>query len=474
MATPQRAQGAGYLIYDMSAEALGKASAVAASTKEPAANWFNPSAISFMPGYQFSAGGVFIVAQNEFEPEEGGDPISSKTGTFFLPTVFGTFEILDWLHAGLGVATPFGLGVEWPEDWIGREFSIAASIETVNINPNVSFKVWRDVSIAVGFNLVYGAVDMTNGLPEPIGGSVRIGGTTFGYGANAAVTWRVFPDLFHLAFAYRSRVELAFDGKADFEPGAEEFEPALVDQGGSSEITLPDIFTFGVMYKPTPTVELTFDANLVMWSTYDEIRLDFEQEDTPDEVLERNFRNSVTLRLGADFTLPVNPELGRFQVRMGLIFDQNPSPKKTLAPSLPDADRVDLGLGVGYTYDWFTADIGYLLVYFLPSKAESGREGPEGTYNSIAHLMGLTLTARFGVEPRRPAVRPVPPPTRIRTGTVAPPADPRRPDPAPRPEPRTAPPPPPPAPATSPTPDARPEGEPEPDTGAEPEGGASP
>ena len=87
---------------------------------------------------------------------------------------------------------------------------------------------------------------------------------------------------------------------------------------------------------------------------------------------------------------------------MGFIFDQNPSPKRTLAPSLPDANRVDLGLGVGYSYKWMKVDLGYLLVYFLPTKSTTGQEGPEGTYNSVAHLMGLTFTGRFGTGSKAP------------------------------------------------------------------------
>jgi hypothetical protein len=31
----------------------------------------------------------------------------------------------------------------------------------------------------------------------------------------------------------------------------------------------------------------------------------------------------------------------------------------------------------------------------LPSDARSGHESPEGTYRTLAHLIGLTLTASF-------------------------------------------------------------------------------
>ena len=52
----------GFLIYDLSGEAIGRASAVAASTDEPAAIWFNPAALSFM-GPGASAGGVYVTVE---------------------------------------------------------------------------------------------------------------------------------------------------------------------------------------------------------------------------------------------------------------------------------------------------------------------------------------------------------------------------------------------------------------------------
>ena len=40
-------------------------------------------------------------------------------------------------------------------------------------------------------------------------------------------------------------------------------------------------------------------------------------------------------------------------------------------------------------------DLGSLLVIFLPADSTGGTEGPIGTYRTIAHLLGLTLTASW-------------------------------------------------------------------------------
>ncbi len=388
----QNARGAGFLVYDVSAEAMGKGSAVTASVNEPAAVFFNPAALAHMEGYQFSLGTVWVNANAAFEDAATGEKTKAipRKGGFFLPTIYGMARINKWISVGLGVYTIFGLGIEWPDDWQGREHSIMADIETVTFSPTVSIRLHDKFSIGMGLNVVRGVVDMTNGLPEAIGGHVQIGGATFGFGGHFAMLYRPIPNKLHFGATYHSRVRLSFDGRADFEPEHEEFVPELQDQGGKAVITLPDIIALGVMYRPIPKLTITFDTNVVMWSTYDELKLDFESRE--DQILKRGNKPAATFRLGFEYETPVKG----LKARLGLIFDMNPAPEKYLSPSLPDADRIDVGAGIGYEWKWLKVDLGYLFVYFLDSKSTGGEEGPVGTYRSTAHLMALTFTARFG------------------------------------------------------------------------------
>lgn len=379
----------GFLIYDLSGEAIGRASAVSADASEPAAVWFNPAALANMTGVSVSAGGVFITARSSFEPRDGGGETSSKRGNFVLPTLFGAGKIGDRVALGLGIYSAFGIGVSWPESWSGRENAISASLQTLSINPTVAVKLDESWSVGAGFDAVRSTVDFQNGLPSIVGGDVRLVGDAWGFGFNAAALYRAIPDRLHFALTYRSRVKLDYDGRADFSPQDPDFARSLPDQPGTASITLPDVITAGVMYRPTRDFKFGVDANVELWSTYSRIPIDFSS--APDRTLRPHGHDAFTLRGGVDF----EPHARGFHVRGGLIFDRSAIPARGLGPALPDSDRVDVTAGIGYGDGAFKADLGYMLVVFLPADARGGTESPEGRYGTIAHLLGLTLGAHF-------------------------------------------------------------------------------
>src|SRR5439155_219098 len=86
--------------------------------------------------------------------------------------------------------------------------------------------------------------------------------------------------------------------------------PLLPDQSGTASITLPDIITVGVMGRPRGDLALSFDANLVLWSTYDRIDIKFQTTPAADHSIVSNGQNAFTLRAGADWSFPRRPAPG--------------------------------------------------------------------------------------------------------------------------------------------------------------------
>jgi long-chain fatty acid transport protein len=283
----------------------------------------------------------------------------------------------------------FGLGNSWPNDWIGRAYTISSSMSTVSLNPTITFKPHKRVAIGIGFDAVRGSIDALQGLPEPVGGEVRFGAAGWGYGANVGVQWHPIPDRLSVGLTYRSRLHLPMSGRIDFDPRPD-FRRDLIDGKVNTEFVLPDIFALGVNFRPVPSVEVGLDANVVVWSTYYKTTL--KRDGGSDIVMEHGFADSLVLRVGVDWETPVKG----LAVRAGLIYDKTPVPDSYLEPSTPDADQIDVCLGLGYSWKWLKADLGYQFIAFLPHEAKTGRLGPEGTYSTIGHFLALTLTFRFG------------------------------------------------------------------------------
>jgi long-chain fatty acid transport protein len=376
-----------FLIYEVSGEGIGRASAVSADVNEPAAVWYNPASLVYMDRVNASATGVFITSKTTFTPAGGGAATSSDRGNSILPAVFANAHLSDRVAVGIGAFSTFGISIRWPDDWVGREAAIHASLETLTLNPVVAVRLHPQVSVAAGVDAVRSVVDLTNGLPPLIGGDVRLAAGTWGYGFNVAGLYKIKPDRLHVALTYRSRVKLDFSGRANFSPANPDFLPVLPAQSATASIKLPDIITVGFMGRPRSDLALTFDANVVLWSTLDRIDIGF-QSAAPRALVPKG-QNTFTLRGGVDWAVPAR--WSGLHLRGGLIYDNAAIPSTNLAPSLPDGNRIDVALGVGCSRGHFRADLGYLLVYFLPADSTTGQEGPVGTYRTLAHLIGLTL-----------------------------------------------------------------------------------
>src|SRR4029079_14496290 len=53
---------------------------------------------------------------------------------------------------GLGINVPFGLVTEYDDGWIGRYQGLKSKIETLNVNPALSWKINPQFAVGVGVN----------------------------------------------------------------------------------------------------------------------------------------------------------------------------------------------------------------------------------------------------------------------------------------------------------------------------------
>lgn len=399
---PQGAFAAGFANTAQSATSTGLGGVGAANPDEPNSSYYNPAAMTTRDSFNVYVGDTLIKPNVTYDGP--GDDVDTQTEGGFLPppNLHIAVPFGGNMAAGVGVVLPYGLTIEWPDDWAGRDQIRRQRLTTVDINPNFAYRLNNiPLSLAVGAQFILGSVELENTtiLRSDREVDAHIGGSGFGVGATAAVLYQPLEEL-SLGLNYRSASKLNMDGRAHFE-GEEgtPFEGTFVDQEASTSITLPHSIVAGVGYD-IDKVFVEFDVGFTTWSTYDEVNLEFTrpceegdqgcepgETNPPTSTITADWFDSPTFRLGVQYDLMEN-----LPIRTGVAYDLTPIPDETVSPSLPGNNRAVFSLGTGYTWNKIRGDLAYM---FVTTSRQIANGKQDGTYNTTAHLIGLNVGYGF-------------------------------------------------------------------------------
>ncbi len=73
-------------------------------------------------------------------------------------------ELDPALRFGLGINAPFGLKTDYDPTWVGRFQAITSKIQTVNVNPSLSYQMNDSVSLGIGLNYQHITGDLTSAV----------------------------------------------------------------------------------------------------------------------------------------------------------------------------------------------------------------------------------------------------------------------------------------------------------------------
>ncbi len=170
---------------------------------------------------------------------------------------------------------------------------------------------------------------------------------------------------------------------------------------GATDLAFPGQLRLGVSYRVIEPLLLTADLHMTMWSSYEELALDFETYDSIDKVQEKNWEDSNALRFGAMYQV-----CPRLEAAIGFVTDASPIPDATLGAELPDSDRTGLTFGLNIATGGHTGiSIGFMHLMpkdrdvdnlVLPSAETSGIAALQsGTYKNSATLFSVGLNHAF-------------------------------------------------------------------------------
>ena len=111
IAAPATAQASGFVLYEQSASALGRGSAVSASTDEPAAAFYNPATLAFAAPWGASTSGMLVRFGSRFSPSDGGADTDSLGQSYLVPALYAHAAVAERVRLALAINVPFALAV---------------------------------------------------------------------------------------------------------------------------------------------------------------------------------------------------------------------------------------------------------------------------------------------------------------------------------------------------------------------------
>lgn len=397
----------GFSIYEQGAKSTALAGAFVATANDPSAVFYNPAGLSSLEGLQLALGTTIINTSFAFSgPNEidGKQYTKAKEGQFFPTHLYLSYRYNDRIAAGFGFYSPYGLASTWGSDaepWIGRKLATHTELTTFFYNPVMAINIFHNLSLAAGISLVQGNVQMEKSIvftPRNVFGESSLEADAMGYGYNLGLQYKPFKRM-SMGIHYRSSVDLDFkDGTAKFT-----FPDNLSDvvtqevnalfpasTGGSSELTLPYQLAVGLAYQFTENLRAEVNYLKIGWSRYDKLVVTFDDPvaGQTESTTEKNYQDSYSIRFGLNYQIDE-----ALVVRAGYSKDEYSVPKAYLEPTLPEGNRHNYSIGLGYKVAGFSIDGFYHVL--LQDDRNSTLEGFSGEYSGLATLYGLTFGYAF-------------------------------------------------------------------------------
>jgi hypothetical protein len=288
----------------------------------------------------------------------GGNAADGSAGAQPIPAVYGFCDFSPDLKLGLALSAPFGLKTQYESDWVGRYQAIKSDIETININPNVAYRISDWLSVGGGPVIQHLHTELSNAInsitvarsANPLlpptftlpDGSARVSGNSASVGYNVGVLAEISPDT-RFGASYRSQVSHRIDGIAAFNvPAPLAASPAFKNTPARADLKTPEIVNLAAPHNVSPEVTILAEAQWTNSSVVKNLRIERPDGSTLTDQPEQ-WHGTWFGSVGAIYR-PVS----NWVLRGGVAYDATPTRNQFLTARLPDADRYWLALGFGY------------------------------------------------------------------------------------------------------------------------------
>ncbi len=394
----------GFRMPDQDAFATARGEAFVATADNPSAIYYNPAGITQLQGNNFRVG-IFGVYIDPTYKSPSGATYHNDQNYHAIPQLFYTYSPeKSPLSFGLGVYSPFGLSLRWPQDTGFRTVVTDGQLTSFTFNPVAALKVSPNLSIGAGVTVNYADIDLAQGLVWPAQpfDEFRFKGSGWNVGYNLGLLWKPH-DKISIGVTFRSTTTVNLDGHTAFHndvtiPG---FLPAFPQQRvpANADFSFPLSAAFGISYRPTPKWNLEFNADYTDWTT---LRTVTVQQAAPfPPLLPQNVPLTLNWESSWYYEFGATRYLGNgWSVSAGYIYNENSVPDAHYTPLVADLDRHFFSIGTGHKGKRFDFDIAYQFGYGPPRTVTGSAYSPagqtaDGRYEFISHAVAVSCGWHF-------------------------------------------------------------------------------
>ena len=346
-----------FAVREQSSYYQGMSFAGSAAGDDLSSMFWNSAAAAAVPGINVAAHSALVVPHREIEgtdgafvaaldPDDSGD-IGDPT---FIPATYANYQVNERLFLGVGLNSGYGFTTK-PDntDWAGSPLAITSKIFTVNINPNLAYKLTDTVTVGVGAQVQYTDVRVrSGGTPDDLGPLDPIEGLPgretegddWGVGATAGITWKPTSRT-SVGIGYRSPIDVELDGTCAG-TGLTNASLGGCAPGGESvtaDLTLPELVTASFSQQVGERFRLLGTVEWTNWSRLGTPQILDDGGDPVDE-LTLEYEDGWYFSGGVEYAWSPDTIL-----RGGLGYEISPIKDDTRNVLLPDDERIWLSAG---------------------------------------------------------------------------------------------------------------------------------
>ncbi|WP_297479294.1 outer membrane protein transport protein [uncultured Photobacterium sp.] len=401
-----QAAAAGFQLAEYSATGLGRAFAGEAAMADNASAQFrNPAMLTYLKGIQISTGAIYVDPNIDISGTHtllGQTSSSDFANNAVIPNFYFSRPLTDKATIGIAFGTHFGMRTDLGTDFKASMFGNQAEVHTVEINPNIGYKINDQLSVGAGVRYVmgkghFGAALPTNaslGIMQPLAGKKLkyMEGEDNAWGWQAGTAWQINANN-RIGLSYQSAVKLNLEGHAN---GIAFDGLKNGSYAGTLPLELPASAELASFHQLNDLWAIHASVNWTDWSAFEKLEANIPDLNGPVDIKQENWKDNYRFAIGTTYQAT-----NKLVLRSGVAYDTSAVDEANRTQTIPETDRTWLSVGAGYAWsENLTLDAGFTYIFVKDANMKETDEGLgnqqfNGQTSGHIWLAGVQASYRF-------------------------------------------------------------------------------